>query len=845
LKVRELSNALINTRAVGAQTGAYLRMRRKKNWRVLWGLIAVFTLFLFACGKEESNETQTPLPKKENNENLLLAKESVFQVQELGIDLQETMENYEVHAYIAKIDYFDGLVRMLVNYNAYYTGAEGGGDSGLRPLDTTRASVDNEEPAPAIEMNINYYKLLTCDANGQNIQLVELTRDVPDLGESSWVSGFTFTRSGDVLILRSTSLGADEDNIYRELTTMICYSAKDGSILWEKEIEGVDPTSQEEYYYLSSFETFDDGQIYIEYGGSKRFLFFYDENGDFSEKLELEADMFENLLSYFIQKDGTILLLRSNNDWTKTHVATYDIHTKALSEAIELPFQTTNYSIYLAPTQLDASFMLSDSTGIYTYKVGEDAPVQLMNYINSDFPGNNLLQFTFLDEHTFVGCYNDQGYNQQTVAFFRYVAPEDIPDKSVLVLGLHGYYGRIAAIVREFNTTNEEYRVVVRDYSQYQTNEDYTAGYTQLNNDILAGKIPDIFLLNSNMTGITAQNYMNQDLFENLRPFYEKDESFQGKEVIENILNVISGGEDWYIFAPEFSVETVIGKKSLVGNAQDWSIDTFLSMYESLEEGQQMFAELTKGGFINYAMRFLGNEFVDPKTGKCDFTSEEFRKLLTFAATLPDTIDYEEFDESYYMDYQTQYINENTLLMITYLYSASGMKYTLGEFGEEIEFLGFPGKEGGVSRLIYDEGLAMSSKSAYQDGAWAFMKLIVSDKILEEYNYGYFSIRRDIFDKQFKEAMSRPYYMENGEKIEYDDKKYINDEEIILPPLTQAQVDQFTSYVLSVTNLDYDNEKVLNIITEESEAFFAGQKTVEEVTGIIQSRVQVYVNENM
>ena len=38
--------------------------------------------------------------------------------------------------------------------------------------------------------------------------------------------------------------------------------------------------------------------------------------------------------------------------------------------------------------------------------------------------------------------------------------------------------------------------------------------------------------------------------------------------------------------------------------------------------------------------------------------------------------------------------------------------------------------------------------------------------------------------------------------------------------------------------------EITNIITEEAEAFFKGQKSVADVAGVIQSRVQVYVNEN-
>lgn len=39
------------------------------------------------------------------------------------------------------------------------------------------------------------------------------------------------------------------------------------------------------------------------------------------------------------------------------------------------------------------------------------------------------------------------------------------------------------------------------------------------------------------------------------------------------------------------------------------------------------------------------------------------------------------------------------------------------------------------------------------------------------------------------------------------------------------------------------NDEITNIITEEAEAFFKGQKSVSDVANVIQSRVQVYVNE--
>jgi len=61
---------------------------------------------------------------------------------------------------------------------------------------------------------------------------------------------------------------------------------------------------------------------------------------------------------------------------------------------------------------------------------------------------------------------------------------------------------------------------------------------------------------------------------------------------------------------------------------------------------------------------------------------------------------------------------------------------------------------------------------------------------------------------------------------------------------TQEQVDRIVSFVESVNKRGYYNEAISNIISEEAGAYFSGQKSARDVAGVIQSRVQVYVNEN-
>jgi hypothetical protein len=61
---------------------------------------------------------------------------------------------------------------------------------------------------------------------------------------------------------------------------------------------------------------------------------------------------------------------------------------------------------------------------------------------------------------------------------------------------------------------------------------------------------------------------------------------------------------------------------------------------------------------------------------------------------------------------------------------------------------------------------------------------------------------------------------------------------------TQEEVDQTLALMEVARPVTSGTDEVYSIISEEAEAYFKGQKTVDEVADIIQSRVKIYVSEN-
>ena len=63
--------------------------------------------------------------------------------------------------------------------------------------------------------------------------------------------------------------------------------------------------------------------------------------------------------------------------------------------------------------------------------------------------------------------------------------------------------------------------------------------------------------------------------------------------------------------------------------------------------------------------------------------------------------------------------------------------------------------------------------------------------------------------------------------------------------MTQAEYDKIMEVINSTTRVMTYDQEVLDIIKDETSAFFEGQKSAEETAKMIQSRVGLYVGEQM
>ena len=61
--------------------------------------------------------------------------------------------------------------------------------------------------------------------------------------------------------------------------------------------------------------------------------------------------------------------------------------------------------------------------------------------------------------------------------------------------------------------------------------------------------------------------------------------------------------------------------------------------------------------------------------------------------------------------------------------------------------------------------------------------------------------------------------------------------------MTREEVDHFMEILKTFKNVGRYDDTLINIISEEAEPYFNGQKNVGEVAQIIQNRAQIYLHE--
>ena len=219
-------------------------------------------------------------------------------------------------------------------------------------------------------------------------------------------------------------------------------------------------------------------------------------------------------------------------------------------------------------------------------------------------------------------------------------------------------------MVLDFNRKSSDYRIEVRDYSEFNTDDDYTAGLTKLITEIGSGAVPDILITDS----LPMDTFGAKGLFEDLWPYIEADEEIGGRAgVVEPVFNAHQpGGQALRGHQRLLPCATIAGPSSIIGTEPGWTYDDMFAALDQMPEGCELFSlGTTRNDVFSSICTMNLSNFVDWNTGECSFDSEDFISLMEFANRFPETFDWENHEWTTRGQRQPTRIKEGRQLLVT------------------------------------------------------------------------------------------------------------------------------------------------------------------------------------
>lgn len=561
-------------------------------------------------------------------------------------------------------------------------------------------------------------------------------------------------------------------------------------------------------------------------------IYILKEDGSIYKVIEVE-NWIDN---FFKSADGTIYATYYGNEGMEAHPV--DVEGGKFGDALtQLKMGYGNLRFGSGAKSIESDFFYSRDNSVYTYKMGEEGPTELFTWLDSDIDYNNLSAFGVLSDGR-IFCLMSGGMESKSeIIYLTKKKSSEVPQKQILTLGTLYMSNNIRRMTIDFNKKNLEYRIQVKEYGNYD--EDYLEIMKRMNSEIASGNVPDII----NINGLSFQTYAVKGIFEDLNPYFEKDNEIKKENFVENAINLYSMDDKLYAIFPSFLISTVVGSSDVFGERSKISIDEMIEMQKQLPKDKELYGYATKDTVLRKALTMDMDRYVDWKTGECRFNSDDFMRTLEFANLF--NKEFKEYDS----DVESKILDGTVLLMDRTISSVQDYQMYEALLGGKVSFVGYPtNHENGSFLTTYDDTMAISSKSANKDAAWQFIKGFLSDEF-QAPKTGYFwgfPISKKALDATFEEAMKEEYYTdENNEQVRSAKMNWgIGNLNMEIFAANQKQVDTIKGLINSVTAKDQINEELFNIILEEAAPFFEGQKNAKAVADIIQSRLQIYVSEN-
>ena len=634
------------------------------------------------------------------------------------------------------------------------------------------------------------------------------------------------------------------------------------------------------------------GNIYYLYDellddGFRSHIYVWDKSGSFLFMLTPPDDVSRSAIDDTIlcTSDGTVVYQygTSENGSISMSVTyrTIDVDNECFSEIINIP-----QIPYAMPKKLDGErnhFLFSeghdiyyyDDTGLY-YQDNNSDPVLMFSWITIGLSVDLIRNVIIISpEELYVQITDpdtgNDAFGKISLVPVSSVYGEGVDTPPTLRLAIdqenNPYSARMLKYASSFVRSEKGCQVEIVSYSD---TEGGLSANQKLARDISAGDQPDLVVFGG---GLSYETLAKQDVFADIYGFIDADPDYDRSDFLGCVLSPFESSDGTLKrLVSEFAIQTMISGKNTVGELESMTLDDFAGFGSSLPDGQYLVSTISFDGkdlperLLNNTLPVMLDEFVDFESGKCDF--DGIRTLLDICTNskilaVPGFTDPKSLAEKKLLFAPVYYFNLEYFMLDRYMSFPDG----------DIQYTGYPTTTGNQKNSAVYPVISTSimKTSASQNTSWELIKYFIgmkereAEKVTEARDVAdlmNFPCTKKGIEGMITVARSYRFGMSAGE-IENDDgsiSSVISVNAYDLPEEESERVKKNSNLGLEVYFTDEDEKalwslldsagriytkgsSVLPIITEEASSCFAGVKSIDDVVGLIQNRVNILINE--
>ena len=485
----------------------------------------------------------------------------------------------------------------------------------------------------------------------------------------------------------------------------------------------------------------------------------------------------------------------------------------------------------------DNNMVAPSGTGLYEINMKTGEKTKYMNLIGCGVSPSSLQTVGILSNGTlaaFINYYSElEQKSVSELVKFKEITKEEWGNKKTLLLACDYLDSSIEQLVLEANRKATDYVIDVVEYVSSGEEEDYYEARNQYYAALASNKDIDIVVFSYNGYS-SLQNFAKKGLLTDLTPLMEANGSIKKSDIFDSIVNICSMNDKLVALPTGFGISTLVANPQVVGNGESWTVKEAMDLLNSMPEGTKFTQYATRDGMLEDLIDLNYRSFIDIEKGKCDLDNEEFKDVLRFSALFPKEYDY---DDDSYADPYEELGAGRTICDTCYLSDYSVLQVYERIFGTPGNYIGYPTSEGNGALMNMDGAIGITTNA---DDPQACFDLIAPLYKLRTYEDGTnmysLPIRKDSFKNMTEKWKTKETY----------DTWYLNETlgELEMQPPTQEQIDIIEKNINNAIGVQGAlPTEIKNIIMEEASAFYSGDKTVDEVTPLIQSRVSIYLSE--